>query len=375
MHLASIEEDDWISSVDILSGTSPAGLWRQHSPLNSGSELILSGSYDGHLRVWSTSQQLLAVSSAEGRHYMGVKDTKWISPTQIASCGLDGVVRVWKYAGKSDSQNAALTPAIELYGHKAPVETIAVHQPSSCILSASSDHTVGLWSMRTSDAPAAPKSLIPQTVPGTTSKKRKLGTSIPQRGAKALLKSHSGPVSSTIFKPDDPTVAYSASWDHTMKTWDLATLALVDTRTISQSIFSLTALSQLNLVAVGTSRHIALIDPRESATKVSAMTLRGHVNTVVALDPDPNSGYGLVSGSHDSTCKVWDVRSGRSDKDGMVGESVFTIQRQGAQGRRQAAGHGMQVFGVRWDKEMGVVSVGEDKKVQINRTSLGVVDP
>jgi len=41
------------------------------------------------------------------------------------------------------------------------------------------------------------------------------------------------------------------------------------------------------------------------------MTLRGHTNAVVGLAPDPSSAFGLVSGSHDGTVRVWDVRSVR----------------------------------------------------------------
>ena len=369
-HLASIEEDDWISSVDILSSTSPAGQWSQFSPQNLGSELILTGNYDGRLRVWSTSLQLLAISTSKSSHYLKqFQDVKWISPTQIASSGMDGVVRLWEYVEKSDAQDAALKPTLELYGHKDGLGRIAVHQPSSRILSASDDHTVGIWSMRKSDAPAAPPTLLPQAHPGPANKKRKLsGTSTPQRGPLAILKSHTQQVSSTVFKPDDPTVGYSVSWDHTLKTWDLTTASLVDTRTISHSIFALTALSDLNLVAVGTvGCYIALIDPRASATTVSAMTLRGHTNIVKALDRDPNNRFGLVSGSYDSTCKIWDVRSGKSGKEGMVGQSTFTIRRESTKGQTWEQGDEMKVFGVRWDKEVGVVSVGKDKMVQIDR--------
>ena len=36
------------------------------------------------------------------------------------------------------------------------------------------------------------------------------------------------------------------------------------------------------------------------------------------------------------------------------------------QGKRPVGGEGIKVFGVHWDKEVGMVSSGEDKKVQIN---------
>ncbi|MCJ1253118.1 ribosome biogenesis protein ytm1 [Lignoscripta atroalba] len=379
LYLASFEHDDWVSSVDILSSTSSAGPWAGNTASSPapGHERILSGSYDGLLRVWNMSSEVLVTSPgvSDGGHSSSIKAAKFLSPTQIVSSGLDRTIRVWKYNEDAEGFTASLTPQIELYGHKASIDSTAVHNPSSRILSASADHSVGIWSSKKSDAPTAPASLLPQNNT-RSSKRRKLSTSTstPQRGPLALMKSHSAPVSSVIFAPNDPTVAHSASWDHTLRTWDLPTASLVDTRTTSHALLSLTALPDLNLLAVGTSaRHVTLIDPRASATTISAMTLRGHTNAVVALARDPGSSYGLLSGSHDGTCRIWDVRSSRSEKEGLVGKSMYTIPRESAKDEgRRAGGEGIKVFGVCWDREVGIVSAGEDKKVQINR-GKGVV--
>lgn len=138
---------------------------------------------------------------------------------------------------------------------------------------------------------------------------------------------------------------------------------------------SLTCLPQLNLLATGsTARHITLIDPRASATQVAVMTLRGHSNAVVSLDTNPNSEYGLVSGSHDGTCRIWDIRSVRPGGaggvgEGQVGESVYVIERESVKGdgKKRVGGEGIKVFGVVWDAEVGILSASEDKRVQVNR--------
>lgn len=373
IYLASFEHDDWVSSVDVLSSTSPAVRHgKSGGTVATGHEKVLSASYDGLLRVWSMSSEVVATSpsASSGGHTSSIKSARFVSPTQVVSSGLDRTVRVWKYAEITDVFTASLTPQLELYGHKASVDCVATHPRSSRLLSASADHAVGLWSLNKSDAPAAPASLLPQ-INSRSAKRRKISTSTstPQRGPVVLLQSHSAPVSSTIFAPNDPTVAYSASWDHTLRTWDLPTASLVDTRTTSHALLSLTALPDLNLLAVGTSaRHITLIDPRASATTIAAMTLRGHTNAVVTLASDPTSAYGLLSGSHDGTCRIWDVRSSRSDTDGMMGESIYTITRESVKGEpRRIAGEGIKVFGVCWDQEVGIVSAGEDKRLQINR--------
>ena len=373
LYVSSFEHDDWVSSVDVLSSSSSAGIWAGSSAApRSGQERLLSASYDGLLRVWNMSSEVLATSSSEnqGGHHLPVKSAKFLSPNLIASSALDRTIRLWKYTEDAEGFTASLKPRIELYGHKASIDSLAVHQPSFRMLSASADHSVGFWSTTKSDAPAAPTPLISQSS-ARNIKKRKLSSSIstPQRGPLALLESHSAPVSDTIFAPNDPTVAYSTSWDHTFRTWDLPTASLVDTRTTSHALLSVTALPDLNLIAVGTSaRHITLIDPRASATTVSAMTLRGHTNAVVSLAKDPDSTYSLASGSHDGTCRVWDVRSSRNEQDGSVGESIYTIERESAKGNsRRAGGEGVKVFGVSWDQEVGIVSGGEDKRIQINK--------
>ncbi|KAI5293385.1 WD repeat-containing protein 12, partial [Ascosphaera acerosa] len=63
-----------------------------------------------------------------------------------------------------------------------------------------------------------------------------------------------------------------------------------------------------------------------------------------------------------------------TDAEGVVGESVYTITRKSVEdagaaagAARRVGGEGVKVFGVCWDKEVGVLSAGEDKALQINR--------
>lgn len=375
LYEASFEHDDWVSSLDILSGSSVSGTW-DGTTVAPGQERILTGSYDGLLRLWNKSGQAIVTSASysAGGHSSSVKSAKFISPTQVASSGLDRSIRVWKYTEAEDGFSAELKPTLELYGHKGSVDSIAVHGPSNHILSAANDGTIGLWSTLKSAAPNADTTLINA---GPIAKRRKLttSTSTPQRGPLSLISSHTAAVSEVIFNPLDSTVAYSASQDHTVRTFDLTTSSLVDTRTTSHPLLSIAALPGIStqLLATGTSaRHITLLDPRISAATTQVMTLRGHTNKIVSLAPDPESNYGLVSGSHDGTCRVWDLRSSRQgtmdEGGGVVGEAVYVVERESAKGeKRPTAGEGIKVFGVAWDKDVGIVSGGEDKMLQINR--------
>lgn len=379
----TFEHDDWVSSVDVLSENSPAAAWAQEEGKpHSGNERILSGSYDGLLRVWNADSEVVATSptAANGCHTAAVKAAKFLSASRLVSAGNDRTVRVWEYSDISDALGSKISPVLELFGHKSSVESLAVHGPSFRVLSGSTDHTIGFWSTKKAEAPDAPAHLLPSALP--SNKRRKLGNpakSIPQRGPLQQLTSHTNPVSGVIFAPDDPTVAYSSSWDHSIRTWDLLTGTCVDTRSTAHPLLSLCAMNGVNLLAAGSSaRYITMMDPRASATNVAAMTLRGHTNAVVSLSADPVSAYGLVSGSHDGTCRVWDIRSVRPgtgvsfEAGGQVGDCVYVIDRETGKSdekRRPVAGDGVKVFDVVWDQIMGIISASEDKRVQINRSN------
>ena len=382
LYQASFEHDDWVSSIDVLSRSSPAavGCSGSEAPI-VGQGRVLSGSYDGLLRVWNMSSQVLATSQSamHGGHKLGIKAARFLSTSQLVSSSLDRTIRVWSYSMSEDQLSAIISPELELYGHRASVDDVAVHRLSGRILSASADHTVGVWSTDIHSSPLPPESLkaLKET---SSAKRRKLKTdsATPQRGPLLLLQAHSAPVSAVTFASSDATVAYSTSWDHTIRTWDLPTASLVDTRTTAHALLSIEPLSELNLLATGTSaRHITLIDPRVSATTVSAMTLRGHSNAVVTLARDPENAFRLLSGSHDGQCRIWDVRStkpgrvqdGAGIPEGAVGESVYTIDREAMRGKgRRVGGEGSKVFSVVWDREVGIVSAGEDKRVQLNKS-------
>ena len=246
---------------------------------------------------------------------MHIQDAKFLSIETAVSAGFDGTVRVWNYSEDEKGFSGTLRPNLELYGHRGDVKKIAVDASSNRILSASADHCVGFWSTKKSEGTEAPASLLPSAVPGAKKRKLNPAVQVPQRGPLALMKQHTQQVTGVAFDSNDTTVGYSTSWDHTLRTWDLVTSAPVDTRTTSHALSSLEQLPQLHLLACGTTgRHITMIDPRTSATAISAMTLRGHTNAVVSLAKDPDSDFGLVSGSYDGTCRIWDVRSTKQGK-------------------------------------------------------------
>lgn len=366
---ASFEHEDWVGDIDVLSATSPAG-----APHGTTSERIASASYDGLVRIWNQSGQTVAVSAPGrgGGHTMRLEAVRWVSPKQIASAGMDRKVVVWDYTESDDGFSGSLKPNMELWGHEKAINTLAVNGASGRILTASADGRVGLWSSSKRTAPQAD----PESLPNFRSTKKvkvSNAANTAQRGPLAMIPAHDDVVTAAIFHPNDSTVAYTASKDHTVRTIDLTTQKEVSRLTTMHPLLCAAALPHNSLVAAGSSaRHITLLDPRESATRTAAMTLRGHVNMVVSISPSPENDYSLVSGSYDSTCRVWDLRSvrpGTSDEGGgSISEPVYTIGREWLKGKKlPPAGDGAKVLSVVWDKSWGIVSGGEDKKVQVNR--------
>jgi ribosome biogenesis protein YTM1 len=335
----------------------------------------MSASYDGLLRIWNASGQVIATSpsGSHGGHTASIKAAKFLSNTQLASAGMDRTVRIWKYT-ESDHFHGELKPTLELYGHTGSIDSVEVDGQTKRVLTASADGAIGFWSTSKASAPEPDASLLPGA---HTSKRRKVTSSVStaQRGPLYMMQIHNAPASAAVFDPKDRTVAYSVSHDRTVRTLDLTTSQVVSTLTTAHPLLSLCAISRASsapLLAAGTSaRHITLVDPRASATTTSVMTLRGHANKVVSLAPAPDNEYSLASGSHDGTCRIWDLRSVRpATKDeglGSVSEPVYVIERESRQGKKKTiTGDGYKVFSLAWDK-LGIFSGGEDKKVQVNR--------
>ena len=342
---AAFQHDDWVSSVSVHGGG------------GDGGGRILSGSYDGIARVWNLSGRVLA--EAPG-HVSAVKSVKWLGGdgARFVTAGMDRSLRLWAFEDDAEEESAAgkVTATAQLLGHKATVEDVVVDPTSGRMLSASVDGKVGLWTCIPSESPAAPKDVLP---PKPKKRKTSSAGSAPQYGPLGLLSGHSSPVSGVAFDPKDPTVAYSVSWDHTIRTWDLATRSLVDTRTTQYPLLAVCPLPSLSLLACGSSaRHITLHDPRASAATVSTSTLRGHSNAVVALCANRDSQWQMVSAGHDGTLRIWDVRATASG-------SMYTIKREG-----EGLTGKEKVFDVEWS-QVGIVSGGEDKRVQINATPRG----
>ncbi|KAG7888506.1 hypothetical protein KL905_003347 [Ogataea polymorpha] len=344
--LASFNNDDWVSAIDSVGSMSLAG---PEGEVRTAPK-ILTGSYDGVVRIYNASGK---VETQLVGHQAAVKAVKFISPSRFVSAGMDRSLRLWKASVVGDeevdkeTQNGRTNAILEY--HKDVVAALAVR--NTRILSASYDRSLALWSTNAKEMHTTqPMEQGAENNLSSASRKRlKLAVgdaSIRRKAPLAILEAHQGPVEAVCFDEDD-TVAYSASQDHTVRTWDLVTARCIDTRHTNFALLSLVALPRVGLLATGSAaRHINLHDPR--AEKVTTTQLVGHKNFVVSLATTDNE-YTLVSGSHDGTAKIWDIRANKS---------IYTIDRE--------SGDHAKVLAVDWNAEIGLLSGGTDKKLQIN---------
>lgn len=342
--LASFNDEDWVSSIDTL-------------PTMTANDIvtppkILTGSYDGIVRIYNEQGK---VETQLAGHQQPVKAVKFIGPTRFVTAGMDRSLRIWRASAISDEDidkdtQDGHTIAI-LDCHSSTVSSLDVEISSSRILSGGYDNKVALWStlpkeMSTTDP-------LEQNTPVSSASRKRLKLSIKDSSIKhklplAVLESHREPVEGVLFDPRDATVGYSVSQDHTVKTWDLVTARCVDTKQTGFALLSVAALPKLGLLATGSSaRHINLHDPRSS--KVTNTQLVGHTNFVVSLVAPQDNEYMLLSGSHDGTVKVWDVRAN---------SAIYTITRQSETKSK--------VLAVAFEKEIGILSGATDNKLQIN---------
>ncbi|MBE8986506.1 WD40 repeat domain-containing protein [Nostoc sp. LEGE 12450] len=122
------------------------------------------------------------------------------------------------------------------------------------------------------------------------------------------LEGHSSGVISVAFSPNRPQLA-SASYDKTIKIWDVGSGKLIKTLTgHSESVYSVVySPNGQQLASASTDKTIKIWDV--SSAKL-LKTLTGHSREVISVVYSPN-GQQLASAGDDKTIKIWDVSSGK----------------------------------------------------------------
>ncbi|KAJ1665719.1 ribosome biogenesis protein ytm1 [Coemansia sp. RSA 1813] len=287
--IASYSHDDWISSV----------------AASSASRFVV-GSYDSVIRVWNAQgeceNELRAHQSAV-KSVTATRDSGRKGKIEFISGSQDQTAIAWGLKEKE------LRPLYIARGHTGSIEAVAINPSKTHFVTGSTDATIRFWSLAVPKQSEADQIASGEAEP-SSKKQKKANVNIKTKAAIGTLSGHVGPVTGVCFNGDQESQIFSGGWDHSMRTWDVASGVNLTTSLCDKVVLDVAYSTQSRLVATGhADRALRLWDPRSQDSTVVKLRLSSHRGFVTGVAWAPSSAYMLASASHDSTVKVWDIRS------------------------------------------------------------------
>lgn len=292
---------DWVSAV------ASSGKW------------VVTGCYDGVLRVHNTSESSgkradEAVASIKA-HHGAVKAVSFVQAASaleffVATSGKDQLAQIWRF----DAREKALTPVAALTGHLNSVDAVAIakgtFQGQRIAATGSWDNTVRVWNL-----PTASKTTDDDDAQPTKKQKRAGGASsgsFQQLEAEMVLVGHTSNVTGVAFAGDDSvTQLVSASSDRTVRIWDVATQSCAQTLAGTRAVSGVSVNTDGLVLTAHPDQCVRLWDPRaaKAGERIVQQTFQSHAQWVSAVAWHPTNANLFLSGGYDGQVKVWDARS------------------------------------------------------------------
>ncbi|HUU98493.1 MAG TPA: protein kinase, partial [Phycisphaerae bacterium] len=332
--------------------------WVQCVAFSPDGRRIVSGSWDGTLRVWEadTPKEVHAIRAGQG-HVICVAFS--LDGRLIASAGDDGAVEIWDaHTGKpispplggfgnvvgavafsSDGRliaSAGDDGAVKIWDahtgkeippplreHGAHPQRVAFSPDNRLVVSGGSDGTLKVWDLNTRQEVLprlpghdkriraiafSPDKIKRLLVSGSDDGQLKLWDLDAGRQIPPLLSGHKGAVRGVAFSPDGTRIV-SCGEDRLLRVWDVISGAEVATFRGHDHVVTSVAFSPdgSEIVTGSDDRTLKIWDPN---TPTEPLTLRGHEGAVraVAFSPD---GTRIVSASDDRKLRVWNAATGQ----------------------------------------------------------------
>lgn len=282
------------------------------SCLEGNLQFILSGCYDNTVHLWTTKGESLTIIPG---HSAPVKCVSWINLTEddpvseFISGSHDQTLLLWKWHRDTNEVDCVCV----CRGHAASVDCVSVEKTGRKICSGSWDSLLKLWS---TDADA--NCDVPESEQRPSKKKKTAAPKIQSRVPLLTLSGHTEGISSVSWL--DQTTVCSASWDHTIKLWDMEKAEVKSSIQGSKVFLDLSYSPHNHLIVTGSAdRHVRLWDHRTSEGAIVKSSFTSHRGWVSGVSWSPNNSNHFISGSYDMLMKLWDMRSPKAPLYNMTG--------------------------------------------------------
>ena len=264
------------------------------------SKTLVSASHDGRLKLWDVTIGKKQATLGTYRGCLGCvafsSDGKTLASGAIGSPGSFPdlyQVNLWDVA--TGKVRTAMGDTMEM----STFYSVAF-SPDGKTLAAAGDETVKLWDLATGKERA--------TFQGHTEADEE------STGAVHRVKS-------VAFSPDGKTLA-AASYDRTVKVWDVATARRSTLQGHTHAVYSVAfSPDGKTLASASGDKTVKLWD---LATNKERATLQGHTESVMSVAFSPN-GKILASAGYDKSVKLWDMATGKELATLKGTEAVWSV--------------------------------------------------